>query len=85
MPTSCGSYVERITPVFNKTFGENNRKVDTLKLKRNRTVSAENAIETKDGSTVNKQIPNILNLKDEKNSCSYSNKHHNINVVQQRQ
>ena len=55
-----------------------------LTFKKNRTVPAENANETENSSTVNKQIPNILNLKDEKNSCIYRNGRHNINIVQQR-
>jgi copper chaperone len=39
----CSSCIEKVTPVFNETFGENNWKVDTQNPKKILTVSAENA------------------------------------------
>lgn len=41
----CGSCIEKVTPVLNETFGENNWKVDTQNLKKILTVSAEDASE----------------------------------------
>ncbi len=39
----CGSCIEKVTPVLNKEFGENNWKVDTQNPKKILTVTADNA------------------------------------------
>jgi len=41
----CGSCIEKVTPVLNKEFGENNWKVDTQNPKKVLTVTAENVDE----------------------------------------
>ncbi len=38
----CGSCIEKVTPVLNEKFGENNWKVDTQNPKKVLTVTAEN-------------------------------------------
>lgn len=38
----CGSCIEKVTPVLNETFGENNWKVDTQNLNKILTVSTNN-------------------------------------------
>lgn len=39
----CGSCIEKVTPVLNKEFGENNWKVDTQNPRKILTVIADNA------------------------------------------
>ena len=41
----CGSCIEKVTPVLNKEFGENNWKVDTQNPKKVLTVTAGNVDE----------------------------------------